>query len=274
MRKIKTWMPAAILLLCGTSLWLSSCESCRNGRTAECSYVAGTLDGPLEPDSAPSRLAEAMTLAQRFHNYEIISDTSHDIGVDAIGEADATPTEGYGIVVVKGSTSTTFIHLRNSRQPKARYDAAHDVLWLTCSAMEGSGVQVERLCQIRFHDNDTAYISADIDPYAVQQLLCQRIGYVTDGSQITLYDGERQIASVTDSVADMGDIDTARPLWIGEQLCYDLSGDTPCLLVTPGVKFADSPVLAYDDMPTLKAHVAVGADGTVSIGDITALKEQ
>ncbi len=129
-------------------------------------------------------------------------------------------------------------------------------------------LQVDRLYQIGFGDNGIAYIVHTVDPYDIQQQLCQRLGYRIKGEQVTLYDGEREIAQATNTVADMGGFDSEQPVWIGEQIQYDLSGDAPCLLVTPGVKFTTGLVLTYDDMPTLTAPITIGDDGKVNIGDL------
>ena len=235
--------------------------------------VAGTLDGPLPPDSALTYVVEAMEQAERFHQFEIMSDTLNNISVEAIAEADTTSTEGYGIVVTKGSTSTTFPHLRNARYNMARYDAKDGTLWLTCSAVWGTGVQVDRLYQIRFNHDGQASVARTVDPYVLQQKLCQRLGYRIKGEQITLYDNDRLIATVTNTVTDMGGFDSEHPLWIGDQMQYDLSNDRPTLLITPGVKFTTGLVLSYDDMPTLAAPLTLADDGTVSIGDLKCVKE-
>ena len=197
-----------------------------------------------------------------------MSDTLNAISVEAVAEADATSTEGYGIVVVKGATSTTFPNLRNARYNLAAYDEDDNTLWLTCCVMWGTGVNVHRLYQIRFDENDKAYIAHTIDPYDLQQQLCQRLGYSIDGEQITLYDNDRLIATVTNTVTDMGGFDNEQPLWIGEQMGFNLSGDTPRLLVTPGVKYTTGLMVIYNDTPTLKAPLTLADDGTVSIGDI------
>lgn len=257
----------ATILICGISMWFSSCNSCSNGPATDYSPMSGTLDGTLEPDSAPARVREAMERAERFHCYEIMCDTVHDICVEAIGEVDNTASEGYGIVVEKGAASTTFPNLRNSRSPMAQYDERNKVLWLSCSAMEGTGVRVERLYLIRFYDDDKAYVAHSVDPYAVQQELCRRLGYSIEGERVTIYDGGREIAQVTNTTTDMGGFDDEQPLWIGEQMWYDLSGDTPRLLVTPGIKFQTGLVLTYDDMPTLTAPLTINKSGMVVIGD-------
>ena len=150
----------------------------------------------------------------------------------------------------------------------ASYDKDHNTLWFTCNAMSGTGIQVDRLYQIRFGDNDIAYIAFSVEPYDLQQQLCQRLGYSIDGEKITLWDGAREIATVTNTVTDMGGFDNEQPVWIGEQIGFDLSGSAPRLLVTPGVKFTTGLVLTYDDMPTLSAPLSIADDGTVSIGDL------
>ncbi len=134
--------------------------------------------------------------------------------------------------------------------------------------MSGTGIQVDRLYQIRFGENDIAYIAFSVEPYDLQQQLCQRLGYSIDGENITLWDGVREIATVKNTVTDMGGFDNEQPVWIGEQIGFDLSGSAPCLLVTPGVKFTTGLVLTYDDMPTLIAPLTIADDGTVSIGDL------
>ena len=265
---MKTWMIAAIVTLCGWNLLFCSCKS--SSKATETSYplVAGTLEEPLKPDSAPARILEAMEKAERYHNYEIMSDTAHDLCVEAIDEVDSTPTEGYGIVVEKGAASTSFLNLGNARLPKSRYDAKTGTLWFANCAMWGTGVQVERLYMMRFDKNNKAHIANTIDPYDIQHQLCQRLGYSIEGEQVTLYDSGCEIARATNTVSDMGGFDSEQPLWIGEQIQYDLSGNAPLLLITPGVKFTTGLVLTYDDMPTLAAPLTISNDGKVSIGEL------
>ncbi len=253
MKPIKLWSIASLSVFCGLSLFLCACTDYKT----EIRPISGTLDGPLGPDSAPAWIQETIERAERFYNYEIMSDTAHAICVEAIAEADTTSTEQYGIIVEKGATSTTFPNLCNARCPSARYDEKTNTLWLACSAVWGTGVQTDRLYQMGFDNNDKAYIARVVDPYDLQQHLCRRLGYRIEGEEITLYDGEREIARATNTVTDMGGFDEDAPLWIGEQLQYDLSGDAPCLLVTPGVKFTTGLVLIYDDMPTLRVPLAI-----------------
>jgi len=240
---------------------------------AEWPLVAGVLDGPLPADTAPAHVLAAIQGAERFHEHDILSDTLSNVAVFSLDEVDTTSTEGYGMVVMRGAISTTFPHIRNVRQPLARYDSKAQTLWLTSSAMEGTGVAVERLYAIRFHDNDSAYIAhTPAQPYDLQQQLCKRLGYAVNGARMTFYDGSDSIVTVTDTLTDMGPLDKEHPLWIGEQMVYDLSGDTPSLLVTPGVKYAAGGALAYDCMPTLSAPLTFGADGTISLGRLSAVE--
>ena len=270
MKRQRRWMLAAILMLSGLSICFSSCDGSHKDGIA---LVAGTLESPLEPDTVPSRIMKALEQAERYHQFEIMSDTVHDISVEAIGEADTTSTEGFGIVVMKGAVSTKFLHLRNARNNTACYDAESGVLWLTSSAMWGTGVQVDWLYQLRFDSENKASITHTVNPYDLQQQLCRRLGYSIEGQQVTFYDGAREITNVTNTVTDMGGFDDELPVWIGEQITYDLSGTAPRLLVTPGINFTTGLVLTYDDMPTLSMPLTIAEDGAVTLGDIEAVKQ-
>jgi hypothetical protein len=204
-------------------------------------------------------------------SYTIISamnDTVNEVYVVSIDEMDEIFTEGYGIQVTKGAMSTTFPNIRNTREPQAKYDAKTGDLWLTSSAMEGTGVRLEWLYQIRFGENELAYIKTEVNPYDVQQALLQRLGYTIEGETITLFDGDKQLATVTNTIKDMGGFDDEQPLWIGEQLYYDVSGDMPKVIFTPGVKFTTGLVLTYDDMPELSAPISIDENGQFTIHEI------
>ena len=289
MKKILV-IAAAVIFLGGLSVLMNSCQTKQSGVR----LVAGTLDAPLPADTAPQHVQEAYGKALKVHPFDILSDEANSISVCGIGEVDTTSTEGYGIMVTKGATSTTFLNIRNTRQPMARYDAQTGNLWLTSSAMEGSGVRVEWLYQIRFHDNDSAYVAAVVNPYDVQQALCQRLGYTLDGDSVTLCsvtpDGVTPLATlpqplpiregsdiplhqkspqekVTTPLPDREGQGESPLLFIGEQLFYDLTGNQVQLQVVPGVKLADSPVLIYDDMPTLSLPVTLSGEGTPAFGE-------
>jgi hypothetical protein len=289
MKKILV-IAAAVIFLGGLSVLMNSCQTKQSGVR----LVAGTLDAPLPADTAPQHVQEAYGKALKVHPFDILSDEANSIRVCGIGEVDTTSTEGYGIMVTKGATSTTFLNIRNTRQPMACYDAQTGNLWLTSSAMEGSGVRVEWLYQIRFHDNDSAYVAAVVNPYDVQQALCQRLGYTLDGDSVTLCsvtpDGVTPLATlpqplpiregsdiplhqkspqekVTTPLPDREGQGESPLLFIGEQLFYDLAGGQVQLQVVPGVKLADSPVLIYDDMPTLSLPVTLSGEGTPAFGE-------
>lgn len=178
------------------------------------------------------------------------------------------PTDGCGIMVKNGDVSTIFPHIRHTREVQSKYNAKTGDLWLTSSAMEGTGVRVEWLHQIHFGENKIAYVKTQVNPYDVQQTLLQRLGYTIEGETITLYDGDKLLATVTNTVEDMGGFDDEYPLWIGEQLYYDVSGDVPKLIFVPGVKFTTGLVLIYDDMPELSAPITIDENGSFTIHEI------
>lgn len=67
----------------------------------------------------------------------------------------------------------------------------------------------------------------------------------------------------------MGGFDEEQPVWIGEQISYDLTSQEPSLIFIPGIKFTTGLVLTYENMPTLSAPLTIGEDGTVGIGSVT-----
>ena len=231
--------------------------------------MAGVLEQPMQPDSIPANVKKAMDNAVKFHSQEIMSDSTNDIAVFSIGEIDQTPSEGFGITVTKGAVTTNFLNIHNSREPQARYNVKTGDLWLTAVAMSGTGVRVEWLYQIRFQDDGKAYIKTEVNPYDVQKKLLRRMGYTIDGEKVTLYDEDRVLSTVTNTVTDMGGFDEEKPFWIGEQLYYDLSGEEPRVVFVPGVKFTTGLALTYDDMPDLSAPFTVDDKGDCKIDEIT-----
>ena len=99
------------------------------------------------------------------------------------------------------------------------------------------------------------------------------MGYSIEGETISLYDGNKLLATVTNSVKDMGGFDDGQPLWIGEQLYYDVSSGDPKVIFTPGVKYTTGLVLIYEDMPELSAPVTVDENGLFTIHEITVVSK-
>ena len=84
---------------------------------------------------------------------------------------------------------------------------------MACAAMEGTGVLAERLHLLRFHDDGTAYSVATIDPYQMQQTICQRLGFTIDSMKVTFYDRQQSLGTVTNTITDMGGFDSENPVW-------------------------------------------------------------
>ena len=250
-------------------LMMAGCKS----TTIDTKPMAGTLDKPLLHDSIPADVQKAMDNALRLHHHEVMSDTTANIAVFSIDEIDETSSEGFGFVVTKGAVSTNFLNIINTRQPQAKYNAKTGDLWLTSCAMSGTGVNVEWLYQIRFKEDGKAYIKTELNPYTVQQELLKRINYTIDGENATIYDREKALTTITNTITDMGGFDNESPMWIGEQLYYDLSGDEPKLVFVPGVKFTTGLALLYDDMPDFSVPITIDENGNLTIHEITVIKE-
>ena len=258
---------AAIVVL----LVMGGCKN-RNITTRQ---MAGTMDEPVPTEVMPDSILTTLDKASRYHNHTLMSDEANKISVEAIdvltqdGSSEEFSTQGYGIVITKASQSIIFPNMRNTRQPMAKYNARTGDLWLTTSAVEGTGVRVDWLHQIRFGEDDMAFVKTEVNPYGVQQELLKRLRYTIEGKTITLYDGDKQLATVTNTVTDMGGFDNEQPLWIGEQLYYDVSRDEPQVVFVPGVKYTTGLVLTYDDMPELIAPITIDENGMFTIHEIS-----
>jgi len=264
--KRKSFIGLAIVFF-AIGLMTAGCKTA----SVETKQMAGTMDEPVPSDMMPDSIQQATAKAMKYHCHELMNDSVNEVYVASIDEMDEISTVGYGIQVTKGAMSTTFPNIRNSREPQATYNAKTGDLWLTSSAMEGTGIRVEWLYQIRFGENELAYVKTEVNPYGVQQELLQRLAYAIEGETITLYDGDKLLATVTNTVKDMGGFDDEQPLWIGEQLYYDVSGDEPKVIFTPGVKFITGLVLTYDDMPELSAPITIDENGLFTIHEIVVV---
>ncbi len=262
---------AAVLILCGA---LGLTTGCKSGNT-NIQQVKGTLEAKVVDDSVPAKVREAMDLAYEGRYEMILDDTASHVSVWSLLRCNhEVSSEGFGIHVVKDKQVTKMPEMRHGNNPKARYDSQSGNLWMACAAMEGTGVLVERLHLLRFHDDGTAYSVATIDPYEMQQALCQRLGFTIDSMNITFYDRQQALGTVTNTITDMGGFDADDPVWIGEQMSYDISGDSIRVKIVPGIKFTTGLVFHYEEMPTLSAKVSLADDGTFTIGDISFSPEE
>lgn len=271
------WMYAAILLVCGIGIF----TSCQGGTPLR--KVNGVLEAPVadmayekeDAYMAPEIVENAYAHTVKVHTFELMSDTANHISVDGIGELDnGFSTEGYGVMITKNATSTSFHGIRNSRQPRAFYDAATGSLWLTSCVMEGTGTNVEKLYKMQFGTaDDSARIVLTVNPYQMQQKLISHLNYSLKEDQLTFYANGLEIASVQTAVKDMGVQGAEQLVWIGEQLSYDLADGHPRVCFVPGVKISAGQVLSYDKMPTLSAAINLKPDGTYTLSDFQVKSE-
>jgi hypothetical protein len=119
---------------------------------------------------------------------------------------------------------------------------------------------------IRTQVEDSQDIVAMIDPYDIQQILCQHLAYTTNGEQVTLYADGKSLTTVTNTITDMGGFDD-EAVWVGEQFSYEVSGEELWVRFVPGIKFVTGLVLHYEDMPTITARVTMGTNGTCSLSN-------
>lgn len=263
MRKFFVFLFAFVLVFAG--MYFVSCKS----KKVETKPVKGVLEEPVR-EGVASELVNATldrhVLDSNFEN--ILNDTVSRVSVWSLMRCDTnTSSDGFGLVVVKEGRATIFANIRHGNNPAARYDAVANCLWLTGVSMEGTGVHVERLYQIKFPENGPATITTTIDPYEMQQTLCNELKYAVDGEKLTLYFGDNEPFTVTNTVKDMGGFfDDA--LWLGEQLSYDINGDNIYVHATPGVSFVTGKVLHYDDMPTLSAQVTINDGGNFTLSEL------
>lgn len=263
MKKTVCFLLAA-MLMCGAIV--VSCKS----KKVELKPVKGVLENPIGSLKAPEIVEATINRHVLDSCYEIIlKDTVSKVGVwSLIHGAGDQSSEGFGIVIVNGGYATAFPDFRHGNNPSARYDTTSGSLWLTGGVMEGTGVLVERLSLLRFRDKGNAYIDAAIDPYEMQEALCKELSYSVDGEKITLYNGDKELITVTNTVKDMGDF-YEDAVWIGEQLTYDISGENLYVHAIPGVSFVTGKVLHYDDMPTISAKVTLTDGGGFTLSDLT-----
>lgn len=254
----------AVMLICG-----AVSVSCKSKKKVEIKPVKGVLENPLGTLKAPEIVETTINRHVLDSCYEnIYHDTVSNVSVwslvRCVGEQSS---EGFGIVVVNKGYATAFPDFRHGNNPSARYDSVSGDLWLTGGVMEGTGVLVERPSLLRFREKGNAYMAAAIDPYEMQQALCRELSYSVDGDNITLYNGDKELVTVTNTIKDMGGF-YDDVVWIGEQLTYDISGENIYVHVIPGVNFVTGKVLHYDDMPTISARVTLNDGGGFTLSDV------
>ncbi|MBQ5993122.1 MAG: hypothetical protein IJL57_02150 [Bacteroidales bacterium] len=254
----------AVMLICG-----AVSVSCKSKKKVEIKPVKGVLENPISSLKAPEIVEATINRHVLDSCYEsILNDTVSNVSVWSLIRAiEEQSTEGFGIVVVNKGYATAFPDFRHGNNPSARYDSVSGDLWLTGGVMEGTGVLVERPSLLRFREKGNAYMAAAIDPYEMQQALCRELSYSVDGDNITLYNGDKELVTVTNTIKDMGGF-YDDVVWIGEQLTYDISGENIYVHVIPGVNFVTGKVLHYDDMPTISARVTLNDGGGFTLSDV------
>lgn len=244
--------------------------SCK-GKKTEVKPVKGVLEEPVREGTAPEKVLATLDRHVLDQNFEmILNDTVNNVHVWSLVRCDSTTSsEGFGIVVAKDGRATIFADIRHGRYAEAHFNKASGTLWFTGISIEGTGTQVERFYQIGFRDDGPHYVVATIDPYEMQQALIKELKYSIKGNVITLFNGEKELAKVTNTVKDMGDFyDDA--VWLGEQIQYNINHDELYVLAQPGVSFVTGKVLHYDDMPAITARVNLNSDGSFTLSNINA----
>jgi hypothetical protein len=267
MKQTRLLCIAALMVLFGAVV-----VSCK-GKKAEVKPVKGVLEEPVREGSAPDVVNATLDRHVLDQNFELIlNDSVNHVQVWSLMSCDSvTSSEGFGIVVAKDGRATIFADIRHGNTPAARYNAATGELWLTGVSVEGTGVHTERFYRIGFKDDGPHFVAGTIDPYEMQQALCDELKYSVNGENITLYNGEKELATVTNTVKDMGDF-YEDAVWVGEQISYDINGDQLFVNATPGVSFVTGKVLHYDDMPTITARVTLNNDGSFTLSDISVVQ--
>lgn len=266
-RGIFLWTMCVLLL---SSLFISCTE-----KSSGVKPVNGLLTEAIGAGEAPQSVKDVMQTPEVDGRYEVIlGDKDSELSVWSLMHCSQTlSSENYGVLVSRanGQTITALPDIRHGNMPTAIYDAETDALWLTGADMEGTGVRVEHLYQLRFVDGGKATVVRSIDPYDMQQLFCQQLNYQVEGNWITLYVNDKPLTTVT-STSDNNNSICEDAVWIGEQLSYDLRDEGISVCITPAVRYqtnndSKETVLLYDDMPEIIATVTITDEG-ISLSDI------
>ena len=262
MKQMKKWlMIAAVVALCGT---MAGCKGSAQRP------VNGTMESPIGKGMTPEAVMDVCKkLTPTDERLEtVMEDKANGVSVWSLLKcSDEVSSEGYGMLIAKGDVPTVLPQIRHGRMPRARFDAATGNMWIVGSDIEGTGINVERPYLLRFDDDGHADIAGEIDPYEIQQALCQVLTYSIKGQDITFYCEGKELAKATNKIEDMGEfMDDA--IYIGEQISYSIDGPLT-VHVTPGVNFVTGKILHYDDMPTISATVTM-EDGGIKLSDFKA----
>ena len=258
---------AAVAVVCGV---LVACKS----KPVEIKPVCCTIEEALGEEAPLQEVCDAMASLEIDDRYEqILDDSEVRLSVwclkwTLISPDQSVSSNARGVMVIKDGKATAFPGIYHGHSPSAQYDAKSQTLRLACGEMEGTGIYVERLYLLHFAEDGTASIAKSIDPYDMQQTLCQRFGYSIDGQNISFYDKGNLLCCVTDSVGDMGGFDKD-PIWIGEQLRYDVSSQPIRVLFMPGLKYVTGLVLNYDAMPLIGADVELCPDESFKLTNVS-----
>lgn len=258
MKEMKLWlMVAAVVVMCGT---MTGCK----GTTQ--SPVNGTMEEAVASGEAPQAVQDLMKRVNIDDRYEaLMEDKTTGVGVWSLLKcSDTISSEGYGMVIGKGDVKTAMPNMQHGRMPRAHYDAATGELLIVGGAIEGTGVNVERVYKLNFDDGGYASIANTIEPYDMQEAWRKVLTYSIDGQDITFYVDGKPLTTVTNHTEDMGGF-MEDAIYIGEQIAYSIEGPIR-VQITPGVNFVVGKVLTYDDMPTISAAVTTG-DGGLQLSD-------
>ena len=235
--------------------------------------VNGTMEEAVENAASPEAVITAMkSVSQIDDRFEtVMEDKNSGVSVwSLLKVSDEVSSEGYGMVVAKGDVKTALPQILHGRMPRARFDASTGDLLILGSDTEGTNVNVERPYLLRFGDDGHASIVTSIDPYKMQQALCEKLTYSIEGKDITFYAEGKPLTTVKSTIEDMGDImDDA--IYIGEQISYAIEGPLR-VIFTPGVNFTVGKVLQYDDMPDITATVTLNEDGSFTLSNFEIQK--
>ena len=242
---------AALLMVCGAA------AACR----PDIQPVQGTLEPGTPAAEAPAAVRETLETAPLDDRFEyLLNDGENGLAVLSLLRcSEGQSAEGYGVLVVCGDTRTELPGIRHGNMPQARFDAAKGELWLTGADTEGTGLRVERPYLLRFDPAGHASVAATIDPYAMQEEFRKHLSFSVKNKNITFYADGAPLVTSTVTEDGMGPL-FDQPVWIGEQIRYELDGGLT-VLVTPGLSFQTGKVLLYDDTPTLAATVALTPEG-------------